>query len=114
VTRVEPGDHGESTGWHGCGVRTPFAALVAEATCGFDSDMHMPNGGTFEVAVSFTTPAALPAKTWVPEAENVAGVVPNEHCSVAPVQTTFDIVTLLPGTRLVEGRGAAPSTATVT
>jgi len=36
-----------------------------------------------------TTPAGLPADTWMPEAANVAGVVPNEHCSVAPVQTMF-------------------------
>jgi hypothetical protein len=49
----------------------------------------MPNGGTFAAAVSFTTPTAPPANVSMPEAENVEGVVPKEHCSVAPVQTMF-------------------------
>jgi hypothetical protein len=89
VTWAEPGDHGESTGWHGCGVRVPEAALVAEATCGLDSDMHIPNGGTFSAATSVTTPAGLPAEVCAPDAANVAGVVPKEHCKVAPVQTRF-------------------------
>src|SRR5262245_37262848 len=51
--------------------------------------MHIPNGGTFAAATSVTTPAAPPAEVSAPEAEKVAGVVPNEHCSVAPVQTRF-------------------------
>lgn len=63
VTRAEPGDHGDSTGRHGCGVRTPPAADVADATCGLDSDMHNPNGGTFAAATSVTTPAGLPVET---------------------------------------------------
>jgi hypothetical protein len=96
VTWAEPGDHGDSTGWHGCGVRAPPAAFVAEATCGFDRLWHIPNGGTFAAAVSFTTPTAPPANVLVPEAANVAGVVPKEHCSVAPVQTTFGMADLPP------------------
>jgi hypothetical protein len=87
VTLAEPGVQGASTGKQGWGVSTPNAAVVAEATCGLDNDMHRPNGGTFAAATSVTTPAGVVADVWVPEAANVAGVVPNEHCSVAPVQT---------------------------
>jgi hypothetical protein len=59
-----------------------------------DSDMHIPNGGTFAVAASVTTPAGLPADVWVPAALNVAGEVPNEHCSTAPVHTRFGMVSV--------------------
>ncbi len=45
ITVGEPGDHGDVvTGMHGCGVRTPNAADVAAATCGFDGVVHIPNG----------------------------------------------------------------------
>ncbi|MGD0554078.1 MAG: hypothetical protein ABSA93_03765 [Streptosporangiaceae bacterium] len=56
--------------------------------------MHIPNGGTFAVAASVTTPAGLPADVWVPAALNVAGEVPNEHCSTAPVHTRFGTVSV--------------------
>jgi hypothetical protein len=88
VTRAAPGTHGASTGWHGCGVRTPPTALVAAATCGLDRDMHSPNDGRLSVVKSVTTPAGAPADTRAADAVNVAGVVPNEHCTVAPVLTT--------------------------
>ena len=42
-----PGIHGVVTGMHGIGVSTPSAAAVAAATVGFESDMHIPNGGMF-------------------------------------------------------------------
>lgn len=89
MTRAEPGVHGDRTGWQGCGVRVPDAAAVAADTCGLASDMHIPKGGTFAVAKSVTTAAGPPADVRVPVAANVAGVVPNEHCRVAPVQTRF-------------------------
>src|SRR5205085_279634 len=39
------GAHGATTiGTHGIGVRTPIAAAVAPATCGFAMLWHMPNG----------------------------------------------------------------------
>jgi hypothetical protein len=45
MTVGDPGDHGATvTGMQGWGVRTPMAADVAADTCGFDMDMHMPNG----------------------------------------------------------------------
>lgn len=48
ITPLAPGDHGVVvTGTHGCGVNTPWAADVADATCGFDNVVHMPNGAMF-------------------------------------------------------------------
>jgi hypothetical protein len=93
VTRAEPGCHGAtSTGTHGWGA---FAA----ATCGLDGDVHNPNGGTLASVMSVTTPAGPPAEVWMPEAEKVAGVVPNEHCSVAPVHTKSGMAYLLQSNR---------------
>jgi hypothetical protein len=92
VTLVEPGVHGLSTGWHGCGVRTPWADAVALATCGLAIDMHMPNAGTFAAPQSVIAPAAISVPVMsVLDALKVAGVVPNEHCSDAPVQTRLPI-----------------------
>jgi hypothetical protein len=91
VTFDDPGDHGLSTGTHGWGVSTPDAALVAAATCGLASDVHSANGGTLLGATSVTTPAAAVASTSTPEAANVDGAVPNEHCNAAPVQTWLGI-----------------------
>ena len=87
VTFADPGVHGLSTGWHGCGVRVPWAAVVAAATAGFDCDRHWPNGATLAPELSLTTPAAAVALTAVAEAVNVDGAVPIEHFNVAPVQT---------------------------
>lgn len=45
MTVGEPGAHGDVvTGMHGCGVSTPWAADVADATCGLERLVHMPNG----------------------------------------------------------------------
>ena len=45
ITVGEPGVQGDVVaGTHGCGVKTPSAAAVAAATCGFAGDWHMPNG----------------------------------------------------------------------
>src|SRR5258706_13060717 len=44
VAPDEPGDHADVTsGEQGCGVRTPCADAVADATCGFDCVWHIPN-----------------------------------------------------------------------
>lgn len=46
VTLGEPFSHGVVVeGTHGCGVRTPDAADVAEATAGLLRELHMPNDG---------------------------------------------------------------------
>jgi hypothetical protein len=50
-------------------------------------DWQSPNGGTFAGPMSVTTPAGVIALTTAPEAAKVDGVVPREHCSVAPVAT---------------------------
>lgn len=58
LTFVEPGVHGAViTGMHGCGVRTPAAADVAAATCGFVGVVHMPNGATLTIGAKSTTRA---------------------------------------------------------
>jgi hypothetical protein len=44
-TEGEPGVHGAGvTGTHGIGVNTPRAAVVAVATAGFETVVHMPRG----------------------------------------------------------------------
>jgi len=41
----EPGAQGAAiTGIHGIGVKTPRAAAVAAATCGFVKEVHIPKG----------------------------------------------------------------------
>ncbi len=61
LTFDEPGDHGlDVAGTHGWGVSTPIAAEVAAATCGFCSEMHMPNVGMFIIGLkSMTVPASM-------------------------------------------------------
>ena len=80
VTSDDPGVQSLSSGWQGWGVRTLMFADVAAATCGFDSDVHIPNEGRLLAAKSATVPAAacVALTSWL-EAVNVAGVVPNEH-----------------------------------
>jgi hypothetical protein len=75
----------------GWGVNVPAAAEVAEATCGLANDIHIPNPGTFSGLTSVTTPPAPVAVTWVPDAAKVAGVVPIEQLSDAPLQTKSGI-----------------------
>ena len=44
----EPGAQGAAiTGTQGMGVKTPRAAVVAAATVGLASELHIPNGGIF-------------------------------------------------------------------
>lgn len=96
VTVGEPGAHGPAvTGMHGCGVRTPCAADVAEATCGFDSVVHMPNGAMF----MFGAWSLIRATGWLlpcvggPDGTTVSadGVVPKVHASWAPLTTIWAI-----------------------
>lgn len=91
VTFDAPADHGEEvTGTHGCGVRTPWAAAVAAATCGLDIDWHMPKLATLTIgAKSMIVAAGLPSivtrfvgSTWY-----VHGAVPKLHESDAVEMT---------------------------
>jgi hypothetical protein len=50
VTSATPGTHGVGNGVHGCGVSTPCAALVALATAGLVTVVHIPNGGRLTMA----------------------------------------------------------------
>src|SRR3954469_4577449 len=52
MTVEAPGAQGATVfGMHGIGVNTPRAAAVAEATVGFDGDMHMPKVGMFIIGL---------------------------------------------------------------
>ncbi len=39
------------TGMQGCGVKTPAAAVVAEATAGLANELHTPKGGIFAIGL---------------------------------------------------------------
>ena len=92
VCVVEPGAQGAAvTGIQGCGVNTPAAAAVADATCGFARLLHIPNGGMFVkgaiwsiVRTGWFTLLAVPGL-----AMSVAGAVPKLHWQVVPVVRTF-------------------------
>ena len=73
---------------HGIGVRTPSAAAVAAATCGFDILMHMPNGIIFTIgllsiifAIGIVVTTLLFGSTI-----NVDGAAPNGQVIIAPPQ----------------------------
>lgn len=106
VTRADPGDHGDSTGWQGCGTSAGLPALAA-ATCGLAGDMHIPNGGTLPSPMSVTTPAGLVADTCAPEAAKLEGVVPSEHARLAPVHTTCAMADLRIALFILTVRGHA-------
>src|SRR3546814_4246805 len=54
-----PGTHGYVVaGMQGIGVSTPIAAEVAEATVGFASEVHMPNGMMFSIGTGSMIVAA--------------------------------------------------------
>ena len=84
-TVVDPGAHGAAiTGTHGIGVNTPAAAAVAAATCGFDMEVHIPNGMMFVIGTLSIMQAGgmflhiilLVGKTFRTE-----GVIPKLHIS---------------------------------
>jgi hypothetical protein len=91
ITVGIPGVQGATMfGMHGCGVSTPDAAAVAAATCGLAVLEHMPNGMTFAMGTwSVMTATGVPDWTlWVGGTMREDGVVPNVHCSVAPITTS--------------------------
>jgi len=91
VTFVQPGDQGATVaGMQGCGVSTPLAADVADATCGFDVVVHMPKGlmltdgaKSMMVAAGWLSPSVVTGTT-----DNDDGAVPQEHLSVALLTTS--------------------------
>lgn len=75
------------TGMQGIGVSTPIAADVAEATCGFANDWHMPNGMMFTIGAK----SVMLAISILPHLGrngtitfSVEGAMPKLHWSIAP------------------------------
>jgi hypothetical protein len=97
-TVVLPGAHGAVvTGMHGIGVKTPMAAAVAEATVGFDIELHIPNGMIFAigllsiiVAIGIVVIVLLFGSTFMTD-----GAMPKVHCKLAPPQTQNPIFSSL-------------------
>jgi hypothetical protein len=88
----EPGTQGAGvTGIHGIGVRTPSAAAVADATVGFASEEHTPNGRMFVIGMlSMMLAAGVPVRTeFCGNTTRLDGAAPKLHCSNAPMQTRF-------------------------
>lgn len=88
----EPGAHGATvTGMQGCGVNTPIAAEVAEATCGLDNVVHMPNGMMLTLGAKSWMVAAIcpPACTGMPFGTTINddGATPKLHISCALATT---------------------------
>ena len=86
-------------GTQGCGVRTPSAAAVADATAGFARLLHIPKLWMLTMPLpSVKVPTGFPfistVKAFV--ALNVDGIVPKEHFRVAPVVTNCDILSSSP------------------
>lgn len=88
---VDPGDHGEAmSGVHGCGVKTPLAAVVAATTAGFVKLAHIPNGGMFAMGfMSATVAIGVVAFAGPGATTNVEGMRPIEHWRLAPAVTMF-------------------------
>jgi hypothetical protein len=92
-TAGTPGSQGEAVaGTQGIGVRTPSAAAVAEATVGFDGEVHMPNGGTLTMGLKCELLADGTADVSIVVLGmtiTLAGATPKVHIIVAPMQTAM-------------------------
>ena len=85
-------------GMQGCGVRTPSAAAVAEATIGLVNVVHIPKGPTFVMgAASNIVAAGFPSASTIEFCVtfNGAGAVPKEHIRFAPIAVSVLIHFLL-------------------
>jgi len=86
-----PGAHGAGiTGTHGMGVSTPMAAAVADATVGFDIELHIPKliiltNGTLSIIVAMGL--FCPFVIAVGSTTSDDGAFPKEHLSIAPITT---------------------------
>lgn len=70
-------------GTHGMGVKTPLAAAVALATCGFAIEEHIPNGitltiGTLSMMLALSSPETMIGGPFGMTISD-DGAVPNEH-----------------------------------
>lgn len=95
----EPGAHGAAgTGIHGIGVRTPSAAAVAAATCGFAKEVHIPKGIMFIIGILSVMQAGgalLHKILLVGRTFSTDGAIPKLHISCAPIVTILDTFDLL-------------------
>jgi hypothetical protein len=86
----EPGAHGALVaGIQGIGVSAPMAAAVAAATIGFAMELHIPNGGMFNIGTwSMMLAEGAPDCTRLAGSTlSVDGAAPNGHFNIAPEQT---------------------------
>jgi hypothetical protein len=86
----EPGAQGALVaGMQGMGVSAPSAAAVAAATIGFAKELHMPNGGMFNIGTwSMMLAEGAPDSTRLAgNTLSVDGAAPNGHFSIAPEHT---------------------------
>lgn len=77
-------------GTQGCGVSTPSAAAVADATAGFAMLVHTPNGRTFKSGLLSRILAigVAPRTRFVGKTMSDEGAAPIVHMSVAPVHAS--------------------------
>jgi hypothetical protein len=90
ITVAEPGAHGAVvTGMQGMGVNTPIAADVADATIGFASELHIPNGMIFAIGIlSMMLAIGVVVLTmFLGRTVRELGVVPKLHLSIALLHT---------------------------
>jgi hypothetical protein len=94
----EPGAQGAVvTGIQGIGVSTPMAALVAAATVGFASEMHMPKGAMFAIGrLSRMLAAGIPPAItrFLGNTIRELGATPKLHIIIAPLHTSCAIYNL--------------------
>jgi hypothetical protein len=91
MTVVSTGIHGAGVaGTQGIGVNTPSAALVAVMTLGLLGDEHMPNGWMFLIgtwSMMLAAGCVLVITLFRGGTTRALGATPNEHWSMAPLQT---------------------------
>ena len=96
----DPGAHGAVTiGIQGIGVNTPIAAEVADTTCGFAMDVHIPKGIMFVIGMLSIIDAAgilLHITLAVGRTLSTDGAIPKLHISCAPEVTMIATINLLP------------------
>jgi hypothetical protein len=87
----QPGIHGIVTGTQGMGVSTPRAAVVAAATVGLDTELHMPKGGMLATGLESMIVAAMgpPAMHGGPPGMTIRaeGATPKVQVIMAPITT---------------------------
>jgi hypothetical protein len=96
ITVALPGTQGAGvTGMQGMGVSTPKAAVVAAATVGFASDVHIAKGRIFTMGLLSMILAAgilLVITLLAGNTTKDEGAAPNEQAIIAPIHTCCGII----------------------